>query len=100
MTELDSAISEYDSLMAEKNRLAVLAPFDGEIIELNDILTIGEWIAKDESLLSIGQFSNYQIEADVYTPNNAYVGDGPPPTNPVAPVYGDYDSGISFRIGT
>jgi putative peptide zinc metalloprotease protein len=65
VTELDSAISEYDSLMAEKNRLAVLAPFDGEIIELNDILTIGEWIAKDESLLSIGQFSNYQIEAFV-----------------------------------
>ena len=65
VTELDSAISEYDSLMAEKNRLAVLAPFDGEIIELNDLLTRGEWIAKDESVLSIGQFSNYQLEAFV-----------------------------------
>jgi len=65
VSELDSAISEYDSLTAEKSRLAVLAPFDGEVIELNDQLTIGEWIAKDESLLSIGQFTNFQLEAFV-----------------------------------
>jgi len=65
VSELDSAISEYDSLMTEKSRLAVLATFDGEVIELNDQLTIGEWIAKDESLLSIGQFTNFQLEAFV-----------------------------------
>jgi putative peptide zinc metalloprotease protein len=63
LTELESAVSEYDSLMAEQKRLSVQAPFDGEIIEVNDQLNAGEWIAKDEPLLTVGQFDAYQIEA-------------------------------------
>ncbi len=63
LTELESAVSEYDSLMDEQKRLTVQAPFDGEIIEINDQLNIGEWIAKDEPLLTVGQFDTYQIEA-------------------------------------
>ena len=30
---------------------------------INDLLTSGEWIAKDEPLLTVGQFDAYQIEA-------------------------------------
>ncbi len=42
----------------------------------------------------------YMIEADVYTPSTAYVGDGPAPTNPVAPIYGDSAwTGTAFTIG-
>ncbi|MDI1277185.1 HlyD family efflux transporter periplasmic adaptor subunit [Methylobacter sp.] len=63
MSELESALSEYDSLMDERKRLTVVAPFDGEIIEINDQLNVGEWIAKDEPLLTVGQFDSYQIEA-------------------------------------
>jgi len=63
LTELESAVSEYDGLMDEHKRLTVRAPFDGEIIEVNDLLNTGEWIAKDESLLTVGQFDAYQIEA-------------------------------------
>ena len=64
-SELDSAISEYDSLITERNRLAVIAPFDGEIIDLNDLVTVGEWIPKDESLLTVGQFNSYLLETFV-----------------------------------
>lgn len=63
LTELESAVSEYDGLMDEHKRLTVQAPFDGEIIEVNDLLNAGEWIAKDEPLLTVGQFGAYQIEA-------------------------------------
>ena len=63
LTELESAVSEYDGLMDEHKRLTVRAPFDGEIIEVNDLLNTGEWIAKDEPLLTVGQFDAYQIEA-------------------------------------
>ncbi|MGZ5027069.1 MAG: HlyD family efflux transporter periplasmic adaptor subunit [Methylobacter sp.] len=63
LTELESAVSEYDGLMDEQKRLNVQAPFDGEIIEVNDQLNAGEWIAKDEPLLTVGQFDAYQIEA-------------------------------------
>jgi len=63
MSELESALSEYDGLMDERNRLTVVAPFDGEIIEINDQLNVGEWIAKDEPLLTVGQFNSYLIEA-------------------------------------
>jgi putative peptide zinc metalloprotease protein len=63
LTELESAISEYDGLMDEQKRLTVQAPFDGEIIEVNDQLNDGEWIAKDEPLITVGQFDAYQIEA-------------------------------------
>lgn len=63
LTELESAISEYNGLMDERKRLTVQAPFDGEIIEINDLLNVGEWIAKDESLLTVGQFDAYQVEA-------------------------------------
>ncbi len=63
LTELESAASEYDSLMAEQKRLTVQAPFAGEIIEVNDLLNVGQWIAKDEPLLTVGQFDAYQIEA-------------------------------------
>jgi hypothetical protein len=40
----------------------------------------------------------YEIEADVYTPSDAYVGDGPEPANPVAPVYGDYADTAAFTL--
>jgi len=63
LTELESADSEYDALMDERKRLTVQAPFDGEIIEVNDLLNAGEWIAKDEPLLTVGKFDAYQIEA-------------------------------------
>ena len=63
LTELESAFSEYDSLRDERNRLTILSPFDGEIVEVNDFLNVGEWVAKDEALLTVGQFSAYQIEA-------------------------------------
>lgn len=63
LTELESALSEYDSLRDERNRLTILSPFDGEIVEVNDFLNVGEWVAKDEALLTVGQFSAYQIEA-------------------------------------
>ncbi|TAK62822.1 HlyD family efflux transporter periplasmic adaptor subunit [Methylobacter sp.] len=63
LTELESAGSEYDGLMDERKRLTVQAPFDGEVIEVNDLLNAGEWIAKDEPLLTVGQFDAYQIEA-------------------------------------
>ncbi len=63
MSELESALSEYDGLMDERKRLTVVAPFGGEIIEINDQLNVGEWIAKDEPLLTVGQFDAYQIEA-------------------------------------
>jgi len=63
LTELESAVSEYDGLMDERKRLTVQAPFDGEIIEVNDQLNAGEWIGKDEPLLTVGQFDAYQIEA-------------------------------------
>lgn len=63
LTELESAASEYDGLMDERRRLTVQAPFDGEIIEINDLLNAGEWIAKDEPLITVGQFDAYQIEA-------------------------------------
>jgi len=62
LTELESAVSEYDSLMTEQKRLTIQAPFDGEIIEVNDQLNAGEWIAKDEPLIIVGQFDAYQIE--------------------------------------
>ncbi|MDD1619950.1 MAG: HlyD family efflux transporter periplasmic adaptor subunit [Methylococcaceae bacterium] len=63
ISELESAASEYDSLIDQRRRLAVQAPFDGEIIEINDALNPGEWIAKDEPLVTIGQFEAYKIEA-------------------------------------
>ncbi|MGZ5049621.1 MAG: HlyD family efflux transporter periplasmic adaptor subunit [Methylobacter sp.] len=63
LTELESAVSEYDSLMDERKRLIIQAPYDGEIVEVNDQLNSGEWIAKDEPLLTVGQFDAYQIEA-------------------------------------
>ncbi len=63
LTELESAVSEYDSLIDERKRLSIQAPFDGEVIEVNDSLNNGQWIAKDESLLTVGQLNSYQIEA-------------------------------------
>ncbi len=63
LTELESAVSEYDSFIDERKRLAVQAPLDGEIIQVNDLLNTGEWIAKDEPLLTVGRFGTYQIEA-------------------------------------
>ena len=41
----------------------------------------------------------YVIEADVYSPADAYVGDGPPPSSPVAPVYGDFFDDTAFTVG-
>ncbi|MDP1772661.1 MAG: HlyD family efflux transporter periplasmic adaptor subunit [Methylobacter sp.] len=63
MSELEGAVSEYDGLIDERKRLTVVAPFDGEIIEINDQLNAGEWIAKDEPLVTVGQFNAYLIEA-------------------------------------
>lgn len=40
----------------------------------------------------------YSIEADVYTPGNAYVGDGPPPANPIDPAYGDFYDTLPFTV--
>lgn len=63
LTELESAVSEDDSLMDEYNRLSVQAPYAGQVIDVNDQLNSGEWVAKDEPLLTVGQFDTYQIEA-------------------------------------
>jgi hypothetical protein len=43
--------------------------------------------------------NQYQIEADIYMPSDAYVGDGPPPTNPVNPAYGDFSDAPAFTVG-
>jgi hypothetical protein len=41
---------------------------------------------------------NYAIEAVMYTPSNAYVGDGTAPSNPIAPVYGQSAVGGTFTL--
>jgi hypothetical protein len=41
----------------------------------------------------------YAIEADVYMPQNAYVGDGAPPANPIDPTYGDFFDAPTFTVG-
>ena len=40
----------------------------------------------------------YTVEAVLYTPSNAYVGDGISPVSPVAPVYGNSGLGGVFTI--
>ena len=42
---------------------------------------------------------SYAIEADVYTPHDAYVGEGDAPSNPISPVYGDYADTADFTVG-
>ena len=41
----------------------------------------------------------YQIEADVYVPLDAYVGDGAMPANAVLATYGDFKAGNAFTVG-
>lgn len=41
----------------------------------------------------------YAIQALLYTPSTAYVGDGAAPASPVAPVYGDSGMSGSFMLG-
>ncbi len=65
LTELETAVSEQEALMDEQKRLSVQAPFDGDIIDVNDLVNAGEWIAKDEPLLTVGRFDAYLIEAFV-----------------------------------
>jgi hypothetical protein len=43
--------------------------------------------------------TSYAIEADIYTPHDAYVGDGAPPASPITPAYGDYADTGDFTIG-
>ncbi len=41
----------------------------------------------------------YSLEADVYTPANAYVGDGAKPSGAPDPEYGDYETTDPFTMG-
>jgi hypothetical protein len=44
------------------------------------------------------QGASYAIEAVLYTPSNAYIGDGAAPANPVAPTYGASALGGTFTV--
>jgi hypothetical protein len=44
------------------------------------------------------QGDSYAIEAVLYTPSNAYVGDGTAPSSPTAPVYGASAVGGTFTL--
>ncbi|NOR69493.1 MAG: HlyD family efflux transporter periplasmic adaptor subunit [Methylomarinum sp.] len=63
LSELDSALSEYKSLLNEREKLLFKAPFEGVILDINDQLNVGEWIAQDEAILTLAQDNAYKIEA-------------------------------------
>jgi hypothetical protein len=44
------------------------------------------------------QGDSYAIEAVLYTPSTAYIGDGTAPASPTAPVYGASAVGGSFTL--
>ena len=71
LSELDSALSEYKSLLNEREKLLFKAPFEGVILDINDQLNVGEWIAQDEAILTLAQDNAYKIEALV---NEAHLG--------------------------
>lgn len=69
--ELKAALSEYKSLIDERERLLVRAPFSGKVLDINEQISVGEWITQDELLLTVAQFDSYRVEAYV---NEAYLG--------------------------
>jgi len=64
-SELESAMSEQKGLLDEREKLSVKSPFDGIVLNINDQLNPGEWVAQDETLISLAQFNTYEIEAYV-----------------------------------
>lgn len=64
-SELETALSEYKSLLDERDRLVVVAPFSGVVLGINDQLNQGQWVAQDETLLAMAKFDQYKIEAYV-----------------------------------
>ncbi len=67
--ELNSQLSEYKSLLDERDRLQIRATFSGRVIEINEQLSPRQWLAQDAWLLSIAQFEHYKIEAYINEEN-------------------------------
>jgi putative peptide zinc metalloprotease protein len=62
---LDAGAEELSGLLDEKRRLVVLAPFDGVIVERNEELATGVWVARKEPLYWIADMSKNSVTAYV-----------------------------------
>ncbi len=61
--ELSKARTELASLEEEKSRLTVRAPYNGQIRDVNEELTLGSWVGKDQPLGFFVDKRQYFIES-------------------------------------
>ncbi|MBT8588460.1 HlyD family efflux transporter periplasmic adaptor subunit [Polynucleobacter paneuropaeus] len=73
--QLDSANEELKGLIAERERLHPIAPFDGLIVDVEPDLFVGEWIPKGMALIRVIDDKNWVVdsyieEADLHRLDN------------------------------
>ena len=63
--KLAEAIAKLHSFETRRKALTLLAPFDGEVLEIDDALQAGRWLNKRQSLAQLGNVSSVVIETYV-----------------------------------
>ncbi|WAC71726.1 HlyD family efflux transporter periplasmic adaptor subunit [Roseateles sp. SL47] len=59
----EGAMAEVQGLTAQKERLAVRAPFPGVVVEVSDDLRNGTWVAAGERLISLAGTQGAKVDA-------------------------------------
>ncbi|MBF0146432.1 MAG: peptidase M50 [Magnetococcales bacterium] len=62
-SQLEYRLAEYHALTERIARLTVTAPFPGEVVDLEEHLVAGDWIAENELLLTLADRTRGLIEA-------------------------------------
>lgn len=65
LQELRAAVTKHAGVDAQQVELEIRAPFDGLVLDLNDQVQVGQWLAAGESLLVVIDPGSQRVEAYV-----------------------------------
>jgi putative peptide zinc metalloprotease protein len=57
-----AAREELNGLFAQQVKLSAIAPFDGEVLDIQPDITIGDWLSKGTKLVSFADTSNWIVD--------------------------------------
>lgn len=63
--QLSAAQQELQGLLAEKQRLAPIAPFAGEVVDVVPDIHVGDWVPKGQRLATYANFSSWIVDTYV-----------------------------------